>query len=209
MQWFEGSGCDALILKAYEMSPADYTLTRAVEAASLYGEASDDMLLEHVEYFEQRHVVKILGGLMTLRCRTGRHWFVCEDMDELPDQPIGGLLLKRFTSEDILSSYKDSELLTLKPKLCGGVQLVQEATQENQSWKPKRIFIEKRTELVKRLAFDRAVADLVVRFDGRQPLGRLVTELAEQNKVPREQAADNILRLVRKLSSLGLITLGS
>lgn len=209
MEWFEGSGCDVLILKAYEMSPADYTLTRAAEAASLHGEASENKLLEHIEYFTQRHVEKIFGGLVTLRCRTAKNWFVCEDMDDLPDQPIGDLLIKRFASEDILSSYEDSELLTLKPKLCGSAQLVQESTQENQSWKPKKMFLERRTGLVKRLAFDRAVADLIVRFDGRQTLGRLLTELAKQNKVPREQALDNGLRLVRKLSSLGLITLDS
>jgi methylase of polypeptide subunit release factors len=208
-QWFEGSGCDALILKAYEMNPADYTLTRAVEAASLHGEASENMLLEHVEYFTQRRVEKIFGGLVTLRCRKAKNWFLCEGMDDLPDQPIGGLLMNRFATEDILSSYKDSELLTLKPKLCGGVQLVQESTQENQSWRPKRIFLESRTGLVKRLAFDRAVADLVVRFDGKQALGRLLTELAKQSKLSREQAVDNGLRLVRKLSSLGLITLNS
>jgi methylase of polypeptide subunit release factors len=209
MQWFEGSGCDALILKAYEMSPADYTLTRAAEAASLHGEASENMLLEHVDYFTQRRVEKIFGGLVTLRCRTAKNWFLYEDMDELPNQPIGGLLVKRFATEDILSSYEDSELLTLKPKLCDDVQLVQESTQKNQLWKPKRIFLERRTGLVRRLAFDRAVADLVVRFDGRQALGRLITDLAKQNRLPREQVVDNALRLVRKLSSLGLITLES
>lgn len=207
MRWFEGSSCDALILKAYEMSPADYTLTRAGEAASLHGEASEQMLVEHAEYFTQRRVGKIFGGLLTLRRRTGKNWFLCEDMDELPNDSIGGLLMNRFAIEDILSSNTDSELVTLKPRLCGDVRLVQESTQENQSWKPKRIFLERRTGLVRRLAFDRTVADLIVQFDGTRPLDRLVAELAKRSKVPREQAFDNGVRLVRKLSSLGLITL--
>jgi methylase of polypeptide subunit release factors len=208
-QWFEGSGCDALILKAYEMTPADYTLTRAVEAASLHGEASEDMLLEHIEYFTQRRVTKIFGGLVTLRKRTAKNWLLFEDMDDLPEQPVGTLLMKRFVNEDILSSYEDSDLLKLKPMLCGDAQLVQESTQENQSWKLKRIFLERRTGFTKQLAFNAAVAEFVARFDGTRPLGSLVTELAKQNKAPREQAIDNGLRLVRKLSSLGLITLES
>jgi len=207
MRWLEGSGCDVLILKAYEMSPADYALTRAVEAASLHGEASEDMLLEHVEYFAKRRVGRILGGLMTLRLRTGKNWFLSEDMDELPNESIGGLLMKRFATQDILSSYTDTKLLMLKPRVCSGIQLVQESTQENQLWKPKRIFLERRTGLVRRLAFDSAVANLVVRFDGTRALDGLLTELAKQNRLPREQAISNGLRLVRKLSSLGLITL--
>lgn len=207
MKWFEGSGCDALILKAYEKSPADYTLTRAAESASLHGEASEDMLLEHIEYFSQRRVGKILGGLLTLRRRTGKNWFLCEDMDELPDESIGGLLLERFATQDIMSSYTDSEMLGLKPRVCRGVQLVQESIQENQLWKPKRVFLERRAGLVRRLAFDSTAADIIVHFDGTRTLDRLITELAKQHKVPREQAVDNGLRLVRKLSSLGLITL--
>ncbi len=207
MRWFEDSGCDALILKAYEKSPADYTLTRAGESASLHGEASEDMIVEHIEYFAQQRVRKIVGGLLTLRRRTGKNWFLCEDMDELPDESIGELLLERFATQDIMSSYADSELLALKPRLCSGVQLVQESTQENQSWKPKRVFLERRTGLVRRLAFDRGVADFVVRFDGTHTLNRLVVELAKQNKLPPEQAVDNGLRLVRKLSSVGLITI--
>src|SRR6185437_8695587 len=104
------------------------------------------------------------------RRRTGKNWFLSEEMDELPNEWIGGLLMKRFATEDILSSYTDTELLTLKPSLCSGIQLVQESTQENQSWKPKRIFLERRTGLVRRLAFDGGVANLVARFDGTRAL---------------------------------------
>jgi hypothetical protein len=74
--WFKGSGCDILILKAYEMGPVNYVLTRAGESASLYGDASEERLLEHIEYFRGHCVGKVFGGLITMRRRTGENWLL-------------------------------------------------------------------------------------------------------------------------------------
>ena len=206
-RWFENSGCDVLILKAYEMTPADYVLTRAAESASLYGEALEEQLLEHVDHFRQRAVEMIYGGMVNMRRRRAENWFLCEEMDETPDEELGEILLERFATQDILESRNEEELLALKPRLAKGVQLLEESVQQGQSWKRRRIYLERRAGLSRRLAFDRAVADFIGCFDGKRPLGVLVNELAEQNKAPRSQAAKNGLQLIRKLSSLGLITL--
>lgn len=206
-QWFTGSGCDVLVLKAYEMSPADYVLTRAAESASLYSEASENQLLEHVEYFRQRRAEKIYGGLVTMRRRLAENWFLCEEMDDTPDEALGELLLERFATQDILVSCADSELLAIKPRLSRGVQLMQESVQQGEAWRPAKIYLERRAGLPRRLAFDPAVAEFVARFNGKRPLNALVEGLARQNKAPRPQAEKNALKLVRKLSSLGLVTL--
>lgn len=205
-RWFAGSGCDVLILKAYEMSPADYVLTRAAESASLYGEAQEDRLLEHVEYFRQRNVATIYGGLVTMLRRRAENWLVCDEMTDAPDGPIGDILQERFLTQDILSASDETALLTAKPRLSSGVQLIEESVQQGQSWKPKRIYLE-RSGLPRRLAFDREVANFVGRFDGKRPLSALVEDLARQSKVPRDAAEKNALQLIRKLSSLGLIAL--
>jgi hypothetical protein len=205
--WFEHSGCDVLILKAYEMSPADYVLTRAAESTALYGETPEKQLLEHIEHFRQRRVQRIYGGLVNVRRRAAENWFVCEEMDETPDEALGEILLERFRMQDILGSCRDSELLARKPRVSKGVQLIEESLQQGQSWQSKRIFLERRTGLPRRLAFDRAIADFVGRFDGQHPLSNLADELAKQNGAPRDQAEKNALQLVRKLAFLGLITL--
>lgn len=206
-RWFEGSGCDVLILKAYEMSPPDYVLTRAAESASLYGEAQEDQLLEHMEYFRQRNVARIYEGLMTMRRRRAKNWLVCDEMTGAPDGPIGGILQERFLTQDILSASDETVLLSTKPRLSSEVQLVEESVQQGQSWKPKRIYLERQSGLPRRLAFDREVANFAGRFDGKRPLSALVEELAIQSKVPRDVAEKNGLKLIRKLSSLGLIAL--
>ncbi len=206
-RWFENSGCDVLILKAYEMTPADYVLTRAAESASLYGETPEEQLTEYIEYFRQRRVETIYGGLATMRRRKAENWFLYEEMDETPDEDLGEILLERFATQDILVASHDEELLVLMPRISKGVQLVEESVQQGQSWERKRIYLERRAGLPRRLAFDRAIADFVGRFDGKRSLNALVNELAGQNKAPRSQAQKNGLQLVRKLSSLGLIAL--
>jgi methylase of polypeptide subunit release factors len=203
--WFEHAGCDVLILKAYEISPVDYTLKRAAESAALHGEASEATLQRHVDYFQQKRVEKILGGLVILRRRNGDNWFLSEEMDEVPTEPIGELLLERFATQDKLASGDELDLLTTKPRLSKGVHLVQESTQHGQSWKPKRIYLERRAGLARRLAFDSGIAEFLARFDGSQTLDHLIGTLAKQNKWPRKEAVDNSMRLVRKLASLGLI----
>jgi hypothetical protein len=163
--------------------------------------------LEHIEHFRQRRVQRIYGGLVNVRRRAAENWFVCEEMDETPDEALGEILLERFRMQDILGSCRDSELLARKPRVSKGVQLIEESLQQGQSWQSKRIFLERRTGLPRRLAFDRAIAGFVVRFDGQHRLSNLADELAKQNGAPRDQAEKNALQLVRKLAFLGLITL--
>jgi hypothetical protein len=208
-RWFEKSGCDVLILKAYEMDPVDYTVTRASESASLYGEASEAMLLEHMEYFQRQRVRKIFGGLVTIHRRVEvENWIIYEDLEQMPHEAIGALLQERFRNQDVLASISRSDLLDSKPNLSTGIQLIEESTQQGHSWKSKRIYIERRTALPRRFAFDREVGDFIVRFDGNRPLRSLIQELAKEKNLSYEEAAHNGLRLVRKLASLNLITLG-
>lgn len=186
------------------MSPPDYVLTRAAESASLYGDAQEDQLLEHIQYFRQRNVARIYGGLVTMRRRRAENWFLCDEMTDAPDGPIGGILQERFLTQDIVAS-DETALLSAKPRLSSGVQLVEESVQQGQSWNPKRIYLERQSRLPRRLAFNREVANFAGRFDGKRPLSALVEELAIQSKVPRDVAEKNGLKLIRKLSSLGLI----
>ena len=204
-KWVEHSGCDVLVLKAYEITPANYVLKRAAESASLCGETSEGTLVEHIEYFKQRNVEKIIGGLVTMRRREGRNWFLQEEMEDAPTEPAGALLLERFCAQDVLASMDDPDLLPAKPRLSKGVCLVQEAVQQNRAWKARTIYLERRAGLIRRLALDSTAADLVAKFDGLQPLNELINAAAKQNKWPKREAVDNCLRLVRKLASLGLI----
>ena len=214
--WFRDLGCDVLVLIEYEIPPADYTLQRAAESASLHGETSGDTLLDHVRYFEERNVEKIYGGLITIRRSTtwpdgkprSKNWFIFEEMGGKPSQPIGDLLLERFAAEDILSLENDSRLLATKPRVSKDTILVRESIQDSRAWKPKMIYLERRSGITRRLGFSAEIAELVANWDGSQELDFLITTFARQKSIPKKQIAQDFLALTRRLASLGLISFG-
>jgi predicted RNA methylase len=214
--WFRSSGCDVLVLTEYEIPPADYTLQRAAESASLHGETSADTLVDHVKYFEERSVEKIYGGLITIRRSTtwpdgqprSRNWFVFEEMGGKPSDPIGDLLLERFASEDVLSLESDSRLLAAKPRVSKDAILVRESVQDNRAWKLKMAYLERRTGVVRRLGFNSEIAELVATWDGSQDLDFLITTFARQKNLSKKQITQDFLALARRLASLNLISLG-
>lgn len=212
--WFDESGCDVLILKAYEITPPDYVLKRAREAASLCGEASMQSLVDHARYFEEHEVERILGGLVTMRRTTvwpngkprARNWFVIDEMEEIPSAPIGDLLLERFSTEELVTSDSDSRLLSAKPRLSKDVILVEESAQEGQIWKSKIVYLERRSGLPRRLGFEPQIAQLLALWDGSRELESLIGAFAKQHNLSKNQITPDWLRLARKLASLGLIT---
>jgi hypothetical protein len=213
-KWFENSACDVLGLKAYEITPANYVAKRAAEAASLHGEASTQSLLEHVGYFEEHGVDKIVGGLVTIRRSTdrasgkipSRNWFVFDEMEEVPSAPIGDVLSERFSAEDVLSSDDDSRLLSAKPRISTDVILVQEAVQEQGKWNATAIYLERRSGLPRRLGFNSEIAQLLASWDGTRELDFLISIFARQKNLPKKQVTPDWIRLARRLGALGLIT---
>jgi SAM-dependent methyltransferase len=214
--WFRDSGCDVLVLTEYEIPPVDYTLQRAAESASLYGETSADILIDHVNYFEERSVERIYGGLITIRRSTigsagkprSKNWFVFEEMGGKPSHPIGDLLRERFASEDVLSFESDSRLLATKPRISKDAILVQESVQDHRAWKLKMAYLERRTGVVRRLGFNSEIAELIAAWDGSQDLNFLITTFARQKNLPEKQITQDFLALARRLASLSLISLG-
>lgn len=212
--WFGGSSCDVLVLKDYEIAPADYTLLRAAESASLQGPATEDDVAEHMKYFTDQGVKKIYGGLVTVRRSRywpdgkpkSRNWFVVEETGGKPKTPVGDLILERFANEDILSPQNDSRLLTAKPRLSRDVALVRESLQQDRAWKDRIIYLERRADLPRKLGFDAQLAEIVGRWDGTQDLDFHASAFASRNNLPKNQVVPNFLAFARKLASLGLIT---
>jgi predicted RNA methylase len=215
--WFRNSGCDVLVLTEYEIPPADYTLQRAAESASLHGETSAATLIDHVQYFEEHKVEKIYGGLITIRRSTtwpdgkprSKNWFVFEEMGGKPSHSIADLLLERFAAEDVLSLESDSRLMATKPRVSKDTILVRESVQESRTWKPKMIYLERRSGVTRRIGFNAEIAELVATWDGSQNLDFLMTAFARQKNVPKKQIAQDFLALTRRLAALGLISFGS
>jgi predicted RNA methylase len=214
-RWFHNAGCDVLILTDYEISPAEYTLQRATESVALHGEMSLSDLNDHLKYFRDRGVEKILGGLLTVRRSStwpdgrprSQNWFLVDETGGRPTSPIGDQILDRFKSEDIISTRNEARLLAAKPRIAKDVALIQEATHKGKAWETSRIYMERRSGLIRRLAFNSEIAELVASWDGSQDLDYHVTAFARNKGLSKKQVTSDILGLVRRLSSLNLISL--
>jgi len=207
-KWFDESGCDALVYKVYESNVPDYVLKRSEEAALIEGDASDNTIRHHVEYFASRQVAKICGGLVTMRKRTGQNWIVFEELDAFPTEPVGDLIHGRFTAQNVLESSDDSRLLTMKPVLSKNVRLVRESILKDRSWENRRLFIENAEGFGGRMGFDSTeVADFVARFDGTRTLDELLSKMIRDRRLPRHDIVQSGLHLVKRMVALHLVTL--
>ncbi len=205
--WFEQSNCDVHIWRGYEVSPMEYARTRAVEQGQMYPETVGASFVERVSYLTQRHVKRILGGLITMRHRSERNWFWVEEMQKRPDGPVGDALLERFSTIDVLESNNEQTLLASHPRLPARVRLMIESVQRNCAWGVERSYLERTGDLPAKLGLDTFVAELVAHFDGTQTVEALLKKLALEQKAPQERVIPEGLRVIRRLGAAGLLLL--
>lgn len=203
--WFEGSGCDVLVLKAYEVSTIDYTLRRAAEAAAVCPVESGDSLLRQMRYFEQQHVSKIFGGVVSMRRRDGKNWMVFEEMEETPAESFGELLEERFATLDVITSAEGAALLGTRPRVAKGVRLMQPAIPQEGVWKGITAYLERPGALGRRVGFEPEIIELIARFDGSKTVETIVEEVAKGRKLSATKVAEIVLKVVRDLASRGMI----
>ena len=71
--WFEGTGCDAWVMKGVTQDPAEYAQHRIRETAPDAGRDSE-LYEGYMEYYRQHGVEAIHDGLIVLRRRSGPNW---------------------------------------------------------------------------------------------------------------------------------------
>jgi hypothetical protein len=206
--WFDESQCDVHIWLGYELRPAEYARKRALELAQLRPESAATSFEERFSYLSQRHVKGVLGGLISVRQRSGNNWFCVEEMQKKPAGPIGDALHEQFSTRDILESSYEPALLASRPRLAAEVSLVSEAVPRNGAWSVERSYLERTDDLPAKLGLDAVVAELVVRFDGTKTLETLLQELASEQGAPLDRVIPEGLRVVKRLGGCGLIVLG-
>jgi methyltransferase family protein len=206
--WFEQSHCDVHIWLGYELCPAAYACKRALELAQLRPESAAASFEERISYLSQRRVKGILGGLISMRRRSGKNWFCAEEMQKQPSGPIGDALHEQFSTRDVLESSHEPTLLASRPKLASQVRLVSQAVPRDGVWSIERSYLERADDLPAKLGLDAVVAQLVARFDGTKTVEALLQQLALEQKAPLERVMPEGLRVIKKLGACGLILLG-
>ena len=133
-EWFEGTGCDAWVLKGSTVDPSEYAQQRITEVSNAT-EHDARLYDEYMSYYRQRQVEAIHKGLVTMRLGPGKNWVLMEDLTDAPREPFGDAIERRFTARDFLAAHAtDEQMLETKPRLSPHARLEQIFEQSDKGW---------------------------------------------------------------------------
>ena len=198
-EWFEGTGCDAVVFEGGSYDPVRYAQVRMPIVTAPAGKDADYRHFEEwVEYYKTEKVKAIHGGFLTMRRRSGQNWLHFERVLSELTQPSGDAILRRFTVRD--QALSDVQLLGSTFRVAEGIQLRQVVEFTEQHWRrsPKIQMVQASgLQLVHDLTPD--VAEFISKLDGSAPLGELVDSLAGETTAPRAKVQTECVSLVRRL----------
>ena len=197
-EWLDGTGCDAWISRGYAREAGAYARERIPRATP--ADAGPQTLARWMEYYRERGVEEIHGGILAMRRRSGRNWVRIEDMPVDPNQPFGEAVAQAFASIDLLELHgSDEELLGARLRLSPDTQLDQQMRQSGSRWQAVGMTLRFSAGIPASMRLDPPVAEFVARLDGSRTLGELVGDLAQRVRADPEVVQRDCLAVVRML----------
>lgn len=204
--WFEGTGCDAWVMKGVTQDPAEYAQHRIRETAPDAGRDSE-LYEGYMEYYRQHGVEAIHDGLIVLRRRSGPNWVRIEDVSQTPGGPLGEMILATFASHDFLqANVSDEKMLAVKLKLSPDVRLEQVCEPATGRWQPITLTLKLVSGFPFHLGLQPFVAEFLITCDGKRTTGEVINELASKANAPLETVRRECLQMLRTLIERGFIS---
>lgn len=203
-EWADGIGCDAWIAKGYSVSSDRYAHQRITEKA-ISEEDLEPTFSRWRQYFNDRGVVSIHGGMLALKRRRGPNWI------QIADLPAGigdsaEALRNRFNSLDYV--HLSDSILESRPRLSPGVELSQQLRLDEGEWKPIHMQLELLDGLPDKIPVDPSVLGLLTALDGSRTVGEIAAAVAQSMNREPAQVAEECVQLIRALAMRGFVTGG-
>lgn len=209
--WFEGSGCDAWVMRSESLSAATYASTW-IKHTEFFDQETEfaQRFRRWMDYYEEHGIQSVGAGLITMRKSTGKaSWFRA---DESPDKmlgPCGESILAGFELRDFLETVKDDKtFLDSRLRHSPDIRLEQQFDPAEQGWKTTSSFITLTKGFAYRGNSDPLIANLLIKCDGKTPLKNLITDMAASLGASPEQLAPTLCGLIRKLIEQGFLLPG-
>jgi hypothetical protein len=204
-EWFEGTGCDVLVLKGYSQDPAEYA-EEHIRSMTAPSENDSKLYDTYMGYYRRHKVVSINGGAVAMRRRSGTNWMLMEEVEHTPKDPFGDLVVETFARREFLLAHElDDQLLPLKPKLSASARLEQLFQPAGDGWKQQELTLRMPKGINPIIGLQPIVAEFLIGCDGERPLSDIVAEFAGKAGAPREQVQHECLAAVRKLIERGFL----
>jgi len=217
--WFRNSGTDVWLLRTATRDAAGYAQERIAHMFPT-DEEIQGKYAEWMEYYRQRGVEAIQGGLLSMRRRSPtmwmrsggnwvrfENWVRLEDLAQNPSGPFGDSVIETFATEDELAKRpSDDKLIEVKPVLAPDVRMENQLAVSERKWALVSCRIFRTKGVPASLNIDPAVAEFVATCDGSLTLGELAEQLAAKLKLDPGQVLKQCCAVVRKLAQHRLLS---
>jgi SAM-dependent methyltransferase len=196
--WFEGTGCDGWVVQRELAAPEDYVTAWLRDTDETAFDVLYDGWVDGLS-----GVDAVAFGVLAMHKRTdGRPpQVVLEEVDQPTAATWGDEVLAHFARRELL----EADLLDVPLLVREDVRLHQVATRTDEGWSADRQLLQQERGLRWTGGVDAYGATLLAACDGSQPLGSLIAVLAASAGLSTEEAAEQVLPVVRRLVEQGFL----
>jgi methylase of polypeptide subunit release factors len=204
--WFEGTGCDGLVLVQDAPDLGDY-------AASLiqlenHEEAEYLRLFNKwMDYYAKHKIVGIGQGVIVMRRAAGRrNWFAVESVPSNISYPAGADVAQLVELRTFLHSLRrEEDFLDVHLKLAPNVRLEQVCEPAGGSWRPISGRVRRVGGLEYSGSLDGSSAAALARWDETRPLRDYLSELATALGMDLSNLLPAAVPIIRRLVEQGFL----
>ncbi len=202
-RWLEGSGCDAVILRADTKD----VLTYASAWISPSDPKFDRTLQQWLSYYRDSDIESITVATAILRRRSGgKNWIFADELPQGVADPVTPHILRIFESRTLLSETgQEEELLAERFRMSPEHRLEQYLAYQDGRYALKSMQLRLTEGLPLWGSVDEISLHLLSRCDGTRTLREAVADLAGKVDVDPKELTAPALALVTKLLGLGFL----
>ncbi len=209
--WFEGTGCDAWVMRSETLTTATYASTW-IKHTEFFDQEEEfaERFKKWIAYYEKLGIESIGAGLITMRKSADKtNWFRADESPERMQGPCGESIARGFELRDFLETVKDDNtLLSNCLRYSQDIRLEQQLEPNEQGWKTTASSISLTKGFTYKGNSDPVIANLIIKCDGKKPLKELIPEMAASLGADPGQITPTLCQLIRKLIEQGFLLPG-
>lgn len=178
--WFEGSGCDAWVLRSETFDAAGYASFWINHTVGPEADRPGGLFDEWLAYYHKNGIEAVSAGLIVMRRRaSGSNWVRIDDEPPHQSGDCGEHVLRGFAAWDYLSSLKEpSDMLTARFRLAPDCRATLELEPGDKGWVQEGARLRLSSGMGYEGGTDPHTMNLMVRCDGQRTLRELSDEMA-------------------------------
>lgn len=204
-EWFEGTGCDAWVLKGLTQDPEEYAQHRISETSQ---DTSQDAVnyQGYMDYYRRRGVEVIHDGLIVMRRREGKNFIRLEEVPSKASGTLGDLILGTFAAHDLLREHESgADLLGLRLRLSENARLEQIARPGPKGWAAESLVLRLVSGFPFHIDTQPLVAEFLVMCDGERTVREAIELFSQKVNAPLEKVQPECVAMLRKLIERGFV----